>query len=63
MDIIDIDSPDHLTQKVRVTYGNGVKELVQVHTSISNDFYIISDSGRIYLHELPNGVWLEQSLR
>ncbi len=63
MDIVNIDSPDSPTQKVRVTYGNGKKELVDVHTSISNDFYIMSDLGRIYLHELPNGEWLEQMLR
>jgi hypothetical protein len=49
-----------------VTYGDGKKKLVSVHTSVSNDFYIMSegDGGdRIYLHELPNGDWLEQMLR
>jgi hypothetical protein len=63
MEIVEIDSPDYLTQRVRVTYGNGSKELVTVHTSVSNDFYIMSDLGRVYLHELPNGEWLEQMLK
>ena len=66
MEIVRVDSPDYKTQRVRVTYGNGKKKLVSVHTSISNDFYIMSegDGGdRIYLNELPNGDWLEQSLR
>lgn len=63
MEIVKIDSPDYKTQRVMVHYRNGHKKSKEVHTSTSNDFYILIGPDRLYLKDTPDGEWLEQMLR
>lgn len=63
MQVKKVSKPDYKSQTVMVQYVNNTTEKQSVHYDIANNPYLATNSGRLYLFDLPNGDYLEQMLK